>query len=507
MNKICCYLLSVLLLLLPVSLNSQGRQEGYTVNFNNVSVKELIRFVSRVAEVNFIVNEDLLNFDVSLISGRELSKKEMVDIMVQILKQHNLRVIPKANYYIIESGYVETKQTGSSHYLSAMQTDAEEHPFYVYKLQYNAGEEIEAAIKQMGAQDATSLDLKNAIHSLKWIPATNSLLYNGTPKGRAQLTGLIKSLDVQQKQVFIDILVIETDVKSGLDFGLQWAFGGKYKNFGFGTGNFPAHGKPSPFAKTFQGIDASNPPTGPNQIPLGRGFDLGVIGDVILHKGASFLSLGSLVSALEADGNTTIILNQKIIAQDHRKSTVFVGDNIPFTGSIVETVGASQQTTSNIEYRDVGVNLNITPLLGDNDMITLEISEEISEAIPSMLSHNTTQGVNGIQTTKTNMLTRAHVPDQRFLVLSGMVRNSHTKQRSGLPCLGGLPVIGKLFAEHKKSVEKRNVIIFVRPQIIHSYEDHQEITDRQEALFQEQSGSPDLVEEAIETVDTTKEAL
>src|SRR5690242_15329587 len=129
-----------------------------------------------------------------------------------------------------------------------------------------------------------------------------------------------------------------------------------------------------------------------DQIPLVPGFDLGVIGDIIMHKGKSYLSLGSLVSALQLDGTSTIVLNQKIITQDNKNSTIFVGDNIPFTGSVVQTVGQSQQTSANIEYRDVGVSLSITPRLGEGDIITLEINEQITETLDQdmMASSNTT---------------------------------------------------------------------------------------------------------------------
>jgi len=121
------------------------------------------------------------------------------------------------------------------------------------------------------------------------------------------------------------------------------------------------------------------------------------------------------------DGDCSIVLNQKLITQDNKNSTIFVGDNIPFPGSVVQTVGQSQQTTSNIEYRDIGVSLSITPMLGDGDVITLDLDQEITEAInlPSLSATTTT--INGIRSTKTNMATHVHVPDKQFLVLSGMI--------------------------------------------------------------------------------------
>ena len=109
----------------------------------------------------------------------------------------------------------------------------------------------------------------------------------------------------------------------------------------------------------------------------------------------------------------------------------------------------------------------VTPLIGDGDIITLEISEEITEASPSNFA--VTSGISGIQTTKTNMVTRVHVPDQHFLVLTGMIRNRQVNHKTGLPCLGGLPWIGAAFSQNNNDVEKRHIVIFVRPQIVHNF--------------------------------------
>ena len=230
---------------------------------------------------------------------------------------------------------------------------------------------------------------------------------------------------------------------------------------------------------------------------LGNGFDLGVIGDIIRHKGKSYLTLGSLVSALQMDGDSTIVLNQKIITQDNKNSTIFVGDNIPFTGSVIQTIGQTQQTAANIEYRDIGVNLSITPMLGEGDVITLDINEEITESMGDL--HNSSSAVNGIRTTKANMVTHVHIPDKHFLVLSGMARNAKSHHKSGIPCLGGLPVIGAAFSKTKERDEKRNIIIFVRPHIIHSFEDYRKLSQSQDvpAPYSEQiEQSPVNVEQA-----------
>lgn len=484
-------------------------EEGVSVNFQDVSMLEFLRFVSQIAEVNFIYDEKLLDFKISLVTGKATTPESILSIMKELLKQQGIRAEEWGDYYLVQkmeewelselkkgrgrSGEVRlVNHSGRKDFLPFHEFE-KKGDFHVYKLQYHVGTEILEAIKNVSASLKTepeaSKALVHSIDSMQWVQSTNSLLYSGCDEGIDELTTLIESLDVPKKQVFIEVLVIETDVKKGLEFGLEWAAGGNYRNkFGYGLGNFPTTSKQAPFAKTFQTVNGANPPTGADQFPLGRGFDLGVIGDIILHKGKSFFSLGSLVSALEADGDSTIILNQKIITQDNKLSRIFVGDNIAFTGSVVETVGASQQTSSNIEYRDVGVKLNITPLLGEGDVITLDITEEITDIIPQL--NHMGSSANGINTTKTDMATQVHVPDQSFLVLSGMIRNSKRRSKSGIPCLGGLPLVGAAFSKTTTNDEKRNVIVFVRPQIIHSGAEYQNVTAFQSEQFKNESGNP-----------------
>lgn len=486
--------------------NSQAASSGYSINFNDVPVIEFIRFVSKISEENFIFDNRDLNFNISLSTGKAVSPDNVVQALIQLLKVHGLYVSHESGYYVIKNGgELAPEERGSRSEGMIASSDEtvpavsenEPYEFFVYKLQYHEGPEIEESLKKIATdlrtQPDAPLKLINAVQSLQWVKATNSLLCSADPETLQKLSKLIDSLDIPLRQVFIEVLVIETDVKKSMDFGLQWAAGAQFKDkLGMGTGSFaPNQGNGGTFAGMMKGINAASTPSGLSQIPLVPGFDLGVIGDIIMHKGRSFLTLGALVSALQVDGSSTIVLNQKIITQDNKNSTIFVGDNIPFTGSVISTVGQSQQTTANIEYRDIGVSLSITPRLGEGDVITLSLNEEITESIDNepMGNNNT---VNGIRTTKTNMATHVHVPDKHFLVLSGMIRNSKAQHKAGIPCLGSLPIIGSLFSKTKKHDEKRNVIIFVRPHIIHSFEDFRRLTQTQEEVYRSQADGKDF---------------
>lgn len=203
-----------------------------------------------------------------------------------------------------------------------------------------------------------------------------------------------------------------------------------------------------------------------------------MIGDVLFHKGKSFLSLGSLVNALQADSDSTIVMNPKIISQDNQNSKIFIGQNIPFIGSNVTNTSSNTTQSSNIEYRDVGTNLSITPKLGDDEVITLEISYNASAQVPN--TNGGQGGFNGIQTSQTQMTTRVHVPDQHFVVLSGMLQDTRLHYKTGIPCLGGLPIIGLAFSDNERLNNKSNILIFIRPSIVHNMEELKELTEKQE---------------------------
>lgn len=399
--------------------------------------------------------------------------------------------------------------------------------FLIYKLQYHQGNEIVTALKQIGvdlgkAQNSSNQNLLSAINSLQCVNVTNSLLASGEAETLGKLKELIENLDIPLRQIFIEVLVLETSLTNTQNFGLQW--GGKMNfmnRFGMATGNFPVsaaqggttYGTNSP--NIGPSINALNPTpittssngTPPPGIPFTSGFDLGVIGDIIMHKGKSFLSLGSLVNALQIDNDSQVILNPKIITQDNRTSTIFVGNNVPFVGSTSQISGAGSNNTTNVEYRDIGFNLTITPTIGNNDIVTLDISNDISEVIAPLQNSpgaTTSTGVTGITSSHTTMSTRVHVPDQHFVVLTGMIQDTKTHFKSQIPCLGGIPVIGLAFSENDRLDNKQNVIIFVRPHIVNTYKEYKAITDRQEAQFKEQAVLPIMKEEIDAGIDLVK---
>ncbi len=437
-------------------LFSNTDNEDLNINFPSVSAKELIKFIAKMTDANFIYNQDTLDFNVSFIIADAKNKKDLLEAFIKSLQQRGFIINHQNNYYIIKR--IEEDDDKS---IATIEYDVspsiEETAFKVYKLQYHSGAEILEALKNIS--DNGKEYLTNAVSSMQWIPSTNTLFFSGTEKALSKLSSLIEKLDTPLRQVFIEVLVIETSMNNSLDFGLRWSSTNQLSpNLKLQTNHQdPSHN------------DALIPQNN-------RGFDLGIIGDIISHKNKSFSTLSSLISWLQLEQTSSIVLTQKIITQENKTSKIFVGDNIPFTGSIVQDQNKNSFSTASLEYKDIGVSLNLMPMIGENNIITLDISEEITEAREN--AFNEKGYIQGIQTTKTNMTTSVHVPDDHFLILSGMTRNAKQTQKSKAPCLGGLPFIANLFNDTKKKQEKSNILIFVKPHIINSYAEYQLISKK-----------------------------
>jgi len=90
------------------------------------------------------------------------------------------------------------------------------------------------------------------------------------------------------------------------------------------------------------------------------------------------------------------------------------------------------------------------------------------------------------------------------LILSGMVNNSNVKDKSAIPCLGGLPLIGAAFSKDNNTVSNNNIVIFLRPHILSSMDDLKAITQAQEEFFREQQATPNLQHQYDEAMELIK---
>ncbi len=355
-------------------------------------------------------------------------------------------------------------------------SDSETTTFSIYKLQYHQGDEIRDALREVAnslrVADGDNSALVKTIGTIQWVRTTNSLVISGTKASIKRVSALIEELDIPLREVFIELLVVRTTLTNSLSVGVEW---GAKSTFDSGGAN--PNVVQSGFGLTGPPPSALNAELNPLDIPspitLPESLGGGVVGRFVSFKGKLFTSLGLLVNALQTCANTTVLLNPKVLTLDNNEAKIFVGSNIAFQGSTITQPG-SQTTVGEIIYKDIGTTLIVKPLLSNGDMVTIDLTQEISQ---NASSTSTQSAATVDPTTKSNIRTRVSVPDGYFLVISGQINEDRISNHRGLPCLGGLPIIGACFSVKALSDVRDNLIIFMRPHILRTKADMVELTE------------------------------
>lgn len=374
--------------------------------------------------------------------------------------------------------------------------------FYIQKLKYRKGDQIVTALgriaESLDKTGTSNADLVGTINSIQWIEASNSLVFTGTSESLLKVRELVDEIDTPLRQVFIEMLILETTIDDSLEYGVNFASEFQEPHLK-GAQAFINN------ANSFAGTLFNNNPaivnnltTPGNNNPSATirnldGYNLGIIGQNITHNGQNFGTLGALVKAVHTKAKINIVMNPKILTEDNTPAEIFVGTNERFqTQSISNDQG--NIVTNNFEFRDVGTTLKVTPLLSNTDIITLDIKQEVSRVLP-----NTNTGGGGLanipagpSTSKNTTTTRVHVPNKYFLIISGMINDTHERDRQQVPCIGAAPFIGAGFGATKNVVTKRNLMIFIRPEIIDTEEQIQHLTRHQQGIWRQKKRMPKM---------------
>lgn len=367
--------------------------------------------------------------------------------------------------------------------------------FYIHRLQYRQGDAILSQIKQIAAslqQVKEHEDFIATIHTGEWLRDAKSLVFSGHSDNIDKVKYLIEELDLPRRQVYIETLIINTTVDDSLNYSVNWAAQFHGDNFS-GAEAFNSGANLNKILSQGDGKHLAN----------GAGFSLGVIGQKIVHKGLGleFGSIGALLNALHENHISNILLSPKIVTEDNIPAQFFVGVNTPFkTQSFVSENG--DIITSNFEFRDVGTYLQVTPHLHNSDIITMEVFQERSDLISAPATNANARNVIGPTSRKNSTKTTVHVPSGYFVIISGLIENDSRKIKKQVPCLGSIPFLGALFKDKTTSDSQRNLMIFIRPLIIDTDDEYQNLTQQQQKVFKVKNTTPkDWVQEVDEALD------
>jgi type IV pilus assembly protein PilQ len=283
---------------------------------------------------------------------------------------------------------------------------------------------------------------------------SNSLILTDTRSKLGNLVDFVRGLDIRTPQVSIKAKIVFVDRTDIEQLGLKYDLGSS-----------------SQFFNTL--VQRTNPTTGTayptttNVIDLG-GNSVSAIGnanssivgsalDLVFSTALGGFNLTTFLQALERMDLSDIQAEPVITTLDNRKADILVGEETPVR---VVDAGTAGSATANVQFKETGIRLTVTPHVTSNRQIAMELHTERSS-----LQELAAADLGFIfQTQKAD--NQLLVNDGETAVIGGLTVTQVTNTRSGIPLLSGLPIIGKLFSYSASTESRRDLIILVTPRII-----------------------------------------
>ena len=310
---------------------------------------------------------------------------------------------------------------------------------------------------QGGNSEETMVDVK-----IQADESINALVIRADPANMIDLMDIIDSLDVRRLQVLIEAAIVEVTADFSRQLGTELALGDS------SSGTTPL-GLTAPTGTLAQVLQGLSVPSGGLAAPASLGDSPLIAGGRLSQTGTSF---AFIIRALASNSDVNLLSTPSITTMDNEEAKIVVGQNVPFrTGS---TVTGSQGTTNpftTIQREDVGLTLEVTPHINSNNLVRLLIHQEVSEVDASSLSVIGSQAAADLITNKRTIDTTILVDDGEVIILGGLIRDKETEGEIRVPLLGSIPILGSLFRSRTLSLEKQNLLVFLRPTVLKSNAD------------------------------------
>ncbi|WP_435248185.1 type II secretion system secretin GspD [Vibrio sp. nBUS_14] len=296
---------------------------------------------------------------------------------------------------------------------------------------------------------------------------TNSLVITAQPDIMNALQDVIAQLDIRRAQVLIEALIVEMAEGDGVNLGVQWGnleTGAmiQYSNTGASIGQVMVGIEEAEDSTTTKAVYDSDNNFLRNETTTEKG-DYSTLASALAGVNGAAMSVvmgdwTALISAVATDSNSNILSSPSITVMDNGEASFIVGEEVPvLTGS---TAGSSNDNPfQTVERKEVGIKLKVVPQINEGDSVQLQIEQEVSNVL----------GANGavdVRFAKRQLNTSVIVQDGQMLVLGGLIDERALESESKVPFLGDIPVLGHLFKSTSTQVEKKNLMVFIKPTII-----------------------------------------
>ncbi|PCH62277.1 MAG: hypothetical protein COC19_03085 [SAR86 cluster bacterium] len=290
--------------------------------------------------------------------------------------------------------------------------------------------------------------------------ATNSLLIRSTARDYRQLLTTINQLDVVPLQVMINAVIAQITLSDSTKFGVDWS---------------------RVVADSAVATISTNTTTG--FLPQTDGGLGGLLFTKTFLDGASRVE--ATLEAIAINNEVELLARPSLTVVNNQEGIINIGSEVPVSAG--ETISNGLSST-NIQYRDTGIELVITPHINDDGIVNLVITQSLSSV------DNGAGGLNGNPVfNNQEITTTVVVRDGENVVLGGLIQTDKEQLNTGVPGLNRIPLLGKLFSYQQQSVERKELFIVIRPEVIN-------LNERRGVQYDEIIQRFDLASEVLERI-------
>lgn len=407
--------------------------ETISVDFPDEDVRTILRNVADLFDLNLVI-PDALQGRTSL-KLNNVTWRQVFEVVLE----------PEGFTYLEDRNIIRIK--------SLEELTAEPVDTRVFIVNYARANELQGSV-------APLVDV-NAGGRIQVDVRSNALVITERPSRMNKIQDIIERLDKATDQVMIESKFIEvtnTDIKN---IGVNWASmsgwnasaGPFQRTWERGRGNESGSTNGSSASETFTSDD-------------GLSFSEGTSFSNTLSRLASTARADTAVfsadqfevilSALEAQDDVRLVSNPTVVTLNNTNAKISIGERYPIPNYSFNSQTGERQL-DDIDYEDIGINLDVTPLVNSAGFISLEITPEVSSTDRFALVENTEIPIIESRRTETTIM----IKDGFTLAIGGLVENSTSNRDTKVPVLGELPGLGRLFTSEADTMEQRNLIIFI----------------------------------------------
>lgn len=428
-----------------------------SLNFQDIEVRAILQILADFTGLNIVVSDSVKgNLTLRL---QNVPWDQALDIILRtkgLTMRQNGNVIfiaPTEEVAAREKLDLESRKTVEE--LIPLRTE-------IIQVNYAKAKDLAELLKKKGGEKTQEQSVLSPRGDVVADERTNTLIVKDVPDKLAEIRDLVTKLDMPARQVLIDSRVVIANDDFARELGARFGVTGVTKNGneGVGTisgtaggtdtivnsavGNLLDTGQPFPI--TIPGLDQR------------LGVNLPVAGPSLAFSilGADYL-VDLELSALQTEGRGEIVSNPRVVTADNKKATIEQGREIPYT------VPGALGTPATTSFKKAVLKLDVTPKITPDDRVDLELNvskDEQGQLVP--------QAGGGFvpaiekREIKTNVL----VNNGETIVLGGVFEQTKATSARKVPLLGDVPLLGYLFRTNKNEAVKRELLIFVTPQIL-----------------------------------------